>query len=167
MTTRHYPAGHATVPELHGELVAGNVLRLEPLIVRLLLQHDRSLVIDLAGVESADSTGVTLLSVAARTARASSPVRLAAPGMHLRPVLHARGVLTEVACYHTVDGAVREDAVDRIGDNPPTKLSRQPRPCGPTSCRQIRAANTSGVSTPREPGRAGIASAELLAALTP
>lgn len=119
MTTREYEAGRTTVLELHGSLVAATILQLEPLIARFLLRH-QPLVIDLAGVSKADSTGAMLLHVAARAARASSPVRIAAPNAAVCATLRACGVLADVACFHSVDGAVRDDAIDRIVDRPPT-----------------------------------------------
>lgn len=120
MTTREYETGHTMVLELHGSLVASTVLQLEPLIARLLLHHHRPLIIDVAGVPNADSTGATLLHVAARAARPSSPVGIAAPNPAVCATLRACGVLSHVDVFHSVDGAVRNDTVDRITGLPPT-----------------------------------------------
>lgn len=119
-TSRRYDAGPVTVLELHGDLVAGTVLKLQRDVAGVLADSDHALVVDLQHVRAVGSTGATMLAAAAQAARPRTSVRLAHPPPGIRPVLRTAGVLSAVATFNTVAGAIGNDAADVLADRLPT-----------------------------------------------
>ena len=120
LTSRHYETGTVTVLELHGDLVAGTVLSLQPTVAGMLADLKHPLVLDLQNVRTADTTGATMLGAVARVAPPNTPVRLAHAPTPLKAALRATGVLGAVLLFNTVDGAIREDPTDLVVHTPPT-----------------------------------------------
>ncbi|MBB4743989.1 anti-anti-sigma factor [Actinoplanes octamycinicus] len=118
--SRRYDAKSVTVLELHGDLVAGTVLKLQRDVAAALADSDHALVLDLQHVRTVDTTGATMLAAAAQAARPQASVRLAHPPPRIRAVLRTVGVLDAVAVFNTVAGAVRGDAADVLADQPPS-----------------------------------------------
>jgi anti-anti-sigma factor len=110
-----YEAHGAAVLALAGRLCASTVLMVEP-EVAWLLSGDRSvLVVDLRGVEACDSAGLAMLDACDRASTAAGiELRLAAPTPPVCQALRARGLISRLRVFGSVDGASRADPLDLL-----------------------------------------------------
>ncbi|MFG2682092.1 STAS domain-containing protein [Streptomyces sp. NPDC048392] len=91
ITTRDAPTG--PVLEIHGDLDFATSGRLRELLTGLALRPGQRLVLDLAGMEFCDSSGLTVLIVARHHAQAAQgDIALAAVPDHTRRVLQIVGL---------------------------------------------------------------------------
>lgn len=82
-----------TVVALAGAIDAGNSPVLRQLLLELYEQGRRHVVVDLAGVELIDSSGLGLLVAALKRYReADGTVSLRSPGQHLQKILDVTGL---------------------------------------------------------------------------
>jgi anti-anti-sigma factor len=108
-----YEVHGSAVLALTGRLCASTVLAVEPEMAWLLAGDRSVLVVDLAGVEACDSAGLAMLDACDRaSAAAGIELRLAAPISCVREALRARGLMSQLRVFGSVDGAARADAVD-------------------------------------------------------
>jgi anti-anti-sigma factor len=110
-----YEVRGTAVLALTGGLCASTVLMLEPEVAWLLSGERSVLVVDLLGVEACDSAGLAMLDACDRASTAAGiELRLASPNPAVCETLRARGLISRLRVFSTVDGAVRADAVDLL-----------------------------------------------------
>jgi anti-anti-sigma factor len=105
----------AAVLALTGELCASTILTVEPEVAWLLAGDRSVLVVDLAGVEACDSAGLAMLDACDRASSAAGiELRLAAPTASVCQALRARGLISRLRVFGSMDGATRADALDLL-----------------------------------------------------
>jgi anti-sigma B factor antagonist len=110
-----YEVHGAAVLALTGGLCASTVLTVEPEVAWLLAGDRSVLVVDLAEVEMCDSTGLAMLDACDRASIAAGiELRLAAPTTSVFQALRARGLISRLRVFGSVDGATRADALDLL-----------------------------------------------------
>src|SRR4051794_39961342 len=110
-----YEVHGACVLALTGGLCASTVLTIEPEVAWLLAGDRSVLIVDLAEVEACDSAGLAMLDACDQASSAAGiELRLAAPGPSVCQALRARGLISRLRVFGTVDGAARADAVDLL-----------------------------------------------------
>ncbi|NJC73137.1 STAS domain-containing protein [Planosporangium thailandense] len=115
MTWSRYEVRGVAVLALTGKLCAATVLTVEPEVAWLLAGERPVLVMDLAGLETCDSAGLAMLDACDRAATtAGIELRLAAPTHPVSEALRARGLISRLRIFGSVDGAARADALDLL-----------------------------------------------------
>ncbi len=100
-----------TVLVATGELDLGSAPRVRELAIRHLLQGDRSLVIDLAGVDFIDSTGLgTLVAILKRARSLGAELHLVVPNERIRHIFELTGLTTALPMHDDLDDAVKAAA---------------------------------------------------------
>lgn len=100
-----------TVLAATGELDLGSAPRVRELAIRHLLQGDRSLVIDLSGVDFIDSTGLgTLVAVLKRARSLGAALHLVVPSARSRHIFELTGLTTAFPIHDELDDAVKAAA---------------------------------------------------------
>jgi anti-anti-sigma factor len=110
-----YEVHGTAVLALSGKLCASTILRIEPQVAWLLAGDRSALVMALNEVEACDSAGLAMLDACDRaSAAAGIELRLAAPTACVRELLRARGLISRLRIFGSVDGAARADALDLL-----------------------------------------------------
>lgn len=142
---------HAVVTAI-GAITRSTVLQLRSMLLQALARGERSLLLDLAGVDSIDDAGLAALShVATRAGLVGGRLRLVAPGPSVTAQLRRTGLDRRLAVSPTLTGALETPAPGV--EDPEADWVEQHQPADPNQTDEADEAD--GLGDPDEQAAAG------------